>query len=202
MKRMPFERPTEHYDERLIPIDEQICSLLKQRKDISDNNPGFPPLEDISKWAEKFDLYEDLLRSLFGLLENDDHYRPQIEPTDFQKYLTVSKSVEIEQCLYSVTFIRQYANASVVSFNIDWEEDDEDRFEDRFRRLSFWNLWLGEEYDCRMEGGGGTTGHINYNIIVSPPLPDDVSGLAFRFREYQTPFNGKPTGLEVVMHLQ
>ncbi|WP_336750245.1 hypothetical protein [Bacillus altitudinis] len=197
MKRMPFERPTEHYDERLIPIDEHICSLLKQRKDISNNNPGFPPLEDISKWAEKFDLYEDLLRSIFGVLKNDDYFRPQIEPTDFQRYLPVSKSVEKEKCMYSVTFIRQYANASVVSFNVDWEEDND---EDRFHRHS-WNLWLGEEYDCRVTGGGGTEGHINYNFIVSPPLPDDVSGLDFIFREYQTPFNGKPSGLEVVMRL-
>ncbi|MBS4194166.1 hypothetical protein [Lederbergia citri] len=38
MKQIPFERPSEHYDERLYPIDEQICSLLKQRKDISNDN--------------------------------------------------------------------------------------------------------------------------------------------------------------------
>jgi hypothetical protein len=29
MKRMPFERPTEHYDERIIDIDKEICSLIK-----------------------------------------------------------------------------------------------------------------------------------------------------------------------------
>jgi hypothetical protein len=92
MKRMPFEPPTEHYDEQLSPIDEQICSLLKQRKDISNNNPGFPPLENISRWAEKYGLYEDLLRSLFGVLENDEFFRPQVEPTDFQKYIKVLKS--------------------------------------------------------------------------------------------------------------
>ena len=34
MKRMHFDQPTEHYDDRLIPIDEQICSLVKQRKEI------------------------------------------------------------------------------------------------------------------------------------------------------------------------
>lgn len=48
---MPFEPPTGYYDERLITIDEQICSLLKQRKDISDNNPGFPSDDVISNWA-------------------------------------------------------------------------------------------------------------------------------------------------------
>lgn len=86
MKRMPFERPAEHYDERLLSIDEKICSLLKQRKELSDN-PGYPRLEVISDWAEKYGLYEDYLRSLFGLLENDEHFRPQVEPVNFQKYI-------------------------------------------------------------------------------------------------------------------
>lgn len=52
MKRMPSDRPAEHYDERLLSIDEKICSLLKQRKELSDN-PGYPQLEVISNWAEK-----------------------------------------------------------------------------------------------------------------------------------------------------
>jgi hypothetical protein len=29
MKRMPFERPTEHYDEKIFPIDEQICTFTE-----------------------------------------------------------------------------------------------------------------------------------------------------------------------------
>jgi hypothetical protein len=45
---MPFKRPTTHYDQRINEIDEQLCKLIKQRKEISNNNPGFPPLEYIS----------------------------------------------------------------------------------------------------------------------------------------------------------
>lgn len=29
MKRLPYERPTEHYDERIVDIDEQLCSLSR-----------------------------------------------------------------------------------------------------------------------------------------------------------------------------
>lgn len=94
MKRMPFERPTDHYDERIYSIDEKLCELLKQRKTISNNNPGFPPLEDIANWAEKFELYEDLLKSVFGALWNEEQYRPQFEPNGFRMYLPVLKSVE------------------------------------------------------------------------------------------------------------
>ncbi len=48
MNRISFERPTDHYDERLYSIDEDICSLLKQRKELSKGNPVFPPDEAIS----------------------------------------------------------------------------------------------------------------------------------------------------------
>ncbi|MGE6345881.1 hypothetical protein ACQKIY_00295 [Bacillus mycoides] len=50
MQRMPFERPTDHYDEHLSSIDKKICSLLKERKELSNGNPGFPPDEAISSF--------------------------------------------------------------------------------------------------------------------------------------------------------
>ncbi|WP_338128607.1 hypothetical protein [Bacillus infantis] len=125
MKGMPFEPPTDYYNKRLLAIDEQLCSLVKQRMDISNNKPGFPPLEDISNWAEKYNLYKNLLGALFSVLENEDNFRPQVEPTDFKKHIPILKSVENEANLYSVTYIRQFANASVVNFNIDWEPTED-----------------------------------------------------------------------------
>ncbi|MEI8588220.1 MULTISPECIES: hypothetical protein [Bacteria] len=199
VKRMPFERPAEHYDERLLSIDEQICTLLKRRKELSDN-PGYPHLDVISKWAKVNGLYEDYLRSLFGLLENDEHFRPQVEPVNFQKYIPILKSVEKEKAIYSVNFIRQYENASVVNFNIDWEPDEENR-RDRLHRHSFWELEIGEGYDTRITGGSGTDGHLNHNFVVSPSLPEQISGLEFFFKEYKTPFKKKPTDLEIWMRL-
>lgn len=198
MKRMAFERPTEHYDQRLYQVDEQLCSLVKQRKEASNNNPGFPPLEDIAKWAEKYQLYEDQLRSIFDILRNEDDFRPQVEPIHFQKYLPVHKSVENDQCLYSVTFIRQYSNASVVNFNIDWDPDEEEN--SLYHR--FWSLYLGEDYDCRQTGGGGTEGHISYHFIVSPPLPDDISGLDLVFSETKAPFEKDSTSLQIVISIE
>lgn len=59
---------SDYYDQKLLPLDDQLCELLKQRKELSNNNPGVPPIESISNWAEKYGVYEDLLNSLFGLL--------------------------------------------------------------------------------------------------------------------------------------
>lgn len=49
MEVSSFNRPTTHYDEKIYEIDKEICELIKKRKDISNNNPGYPPLKYISK---------------------------------------------------------------------------------------------------------------------------------------------------------
>ena len=199
MKRMPFERPTQHYDERIKIIDEQLCELIKQRKEISENNPGFPPLEYISNWANEFQLYEDLLKSLFGILWNQEQFRPFIEPNGFRMNVPVLKSVERDNRFYSVTFIRQYANASIINFNIDWDTSNESS-SDR-QQHSLFELHIGHQYYCRMTNGGGSTGHLSYNFTVSPPLPDNISGLDLHFKEYEVPLSDKSTKHEIVIHL-
>lgn len=170
MKRVPFELHTDYYDERLLPIDEQICALFKKRKDISEKNPGFPPTG------------------------------PYVEPKGFRKYEPILKSVEKGECMYTLSFVRQYENASVINLIIDWESEN-DSPDDRFHRHTFWELVLGEQYDCRMSGGGGSDGHISYNFIVSPPLPDNLSGMDLVFKEFKTPYKDKTTGVEIVFHV-
>jgi hypothetical protein len=121
MKRMPYVRPTDYYDDRIVDIDEQICGLIKQRKNISNNNPGYPPFGKIESWATNFGLYEDFLKSLFGLLRNEEHFRLRVEPAVFRKQLPILKSVEQDGDMYTVTFVRQYENASVVDLHIDFK---------------------------------------------------------------------------------
>jgi hypothetical protein len=103
---------------RLSKVDEQICSLLKQRRDISNNDPGFPSDNFISNWAIKCDLYEEYLNALFGAMRMYDFFKPRIEPTGFRKHLSVLKSVEKGNRIYSITVIRQYKNASVIQLHI------------------------------------------------------------------------------------
>ena len=114
MKRMPFERPTEHYDERISKIDEQICEMLKLRKQLSHNNPGFPPFEYISEWAETFELYEDFLKVVFGTLRSEEHYKPMVDPSDFRKHIPVLKSVEKGNFFYTLTDCQTKCDSSSV----------------------------------------------------------------------------------------
>lgn len=200
MKRMPFEPPTEHYDKRLENIDEQICKLIKERRDLSENNPGFPTKQLISTWSEKYNFYEDFLNSVFAHFLNEDIYKPFVEPQGFIKNIPILKSFEKDNVFYSVTFVRQFENASVVHFNIDREESDDD-YPSRFREHTFYGLSIEgneDDYDCRNEGGGGSRGHTSYSYIVSPALPEDISKFKLVFKEYKVPFQ-KPTGFEVVL---
>ncbi|MGG3626023.1 hypothetical protein ABES25_21130 [Bacillus gobiensis] len=198
MKQMPFERPTDHYDERILSIDEQICALLKQRKEISNNNPGFPPLEEISRWVEEYGHHEEFLRAIFLTLMDEDEFLPVVEPKDFRKYISVLKSVEQGEYLYTVTYIRQYSNASVVNLNIDWHDNNVDR-ENR-EHHKFFELYINDHFNCSFSGGSGSEGQMTNNYIISPPLPDDISGFDFVFKEKSAPFHRKSTGNEIVIH--
>lgn len=198
MKRMPFERPTEHYDERLINVDEQICALLKHRKDLSDNNPGFPPFVYISKWAASFELYEDFLKAVFGTFMSEEHFKPVVEPSGFRKHIPVLKSVEEGEFFYTVNSIRQYDNASVLTFSIDWDMTTEKPS----KLHNHYELYIGEQIDCRMTTGGSTSGHASYNYVISPPLSDDISGMEFVFREFSKPFKNNETGTTIVFRLE
>jgi hypothetical protein len=114
-------------------------------------------------------------------------------------YVPVLKSIEINNRLFSVTFIRQYVNSSVVNLIIDWDSTN-DPLPNPIPHSHF-ELFLGQQYDCRMIGGGGSEGHFAYNFVVSPPLPDNSSGLDLVFKEYNRPFCAIPTGLEIVIRL-
>lgn len=199
MKRMKFNRPTNYYDEKIKQIDEKICELIKKRKEASDNNPGYPPFEYISCWAEKFDLYDDLLKSIFSSLYNEKSYKPMIEPEGFRSNLPILKSVEVDNSFFSIIYIRQYSNCSIVNLNIDWDNTS-DSAENELKHSHF-ELLINDQYDCRFTSGTGGDGHCNYSFIVSPPLPDNVSGIQLIFKEYDITAANKPTGNDIIIKL-
>lgn len=196
MKRLSFERPTEHYDERIIDIDKEICSLIKKRKEVSDNNPGFPPLEHISKWSEELGLYEGFLMSLFGSMMNEEQYKLMVEPVGFRKHIAILKSFVADERFYTLTSIKQYTNAIVLTLNVDW--DNESEIDSKAHQHRHYELYINDKYDSRMISGGSRSDHASYKYVVSPPLPDDVSDIQFKFKEYSHPLKKIETSDEIV----
>ncbi len=102
--------------------------------------------------------------------------------------------------MYTVTFIRQYSNASVVYLYSDWDSTNEVFNEDKPH--SFFQLSIDNTYDCWSEGGGGgTDGHMSHHFVVSPALPDNPSGLSLQFKEQSMPFMKNQTVLEFEIKL-
>ena len=196
MKFESNEGSTNHYDERLFLIDEKICELLNDRKKIVKSNLGFPPDKVISSLADEYGFQKEYLQSLFSTIEMEDHYEPTIEPVEFQKYLPVLKAYGNQKVLYTVTYIRQYANASVLYLHMDWEEKEDANF-----YPDMLDLFINDTYFCHSEGGGGTTEHASHSYIISPALPDDLTGIELVFKEAGRPFVENPTGFEFTISL-
>ncbi|WP_339320037.1 hypothetical protein [Paenibacillus sp. FSL R10-2734] len=170
----------------------------KQRKERSDNNPGFPSFEDISDWAAKFELYEDFLKAVFGTLFSEEHYKPMVEPTGFRKHIAVLQYIEKDEFFYTLTSIRQYSNASVITLSMDWDITTELYI----NKPNHFELHIEESYDCRMTNGGSSSGHAAYNYVVSRPLPDDISGIKLVFKEFSVPLKNDGTGNGIVFRLE
>jgi hypothetical protein len=180
-KRMRYTRRPTPYDENLLEVDEQICALLKRRKEISNQDSSNPPEETIAQWASTYELYEEYLQAVFGTLGMEKHYKPRVVPAEFRRHIPILKSIELDEKIYTITFIRQYANASVLHLYIDWD-GVKDSAGERDRRSSF-ELYISDQYECRWEGGGGRKGHDSWTYVISPPLPDEIQDMAFVFKE-------------------
>ena len=196
---MTVEPLVEDYDKRIEAIDEQICDLINQRKNLS-SNPGLPTSQHITAWSKKYNFYEDFLNELFNHFLLEDIFKPIEEPKGYRKMIPILKSHIGKDVFYSVTFVRQYENVSLVHLIIDKDATViTPEVLDEFNMLELSIEGSDVKYNCRNTGGSGSGGHSSLEYIVSPSLPDDMSAIEFMFKEYNDPFKRKPTGLEFVI---
>ena len=178
MKRMSFSDHTYYYCESLAVIDKQICALLAQRKELSDDNPGLPGRELISTWCEQYGLNEEKIQRIFASMSSEHSFLPheQVEPTEFLKFVPILKSVELDNILYAVTYMKQYENASVVYIDMELNSAEENV------RLEFagFELFISPNYQCRPGGGSGGGKGMQQSFVVTPPLPDEVTEFEFK----------------------
>ena len=172
---MSYKKPTDYYDDRVSGIDEEICFLIQERKKVSNGHPGYPPLELISNWSSKYGLVERFLQVVFRNVYNEESFLPEIVPEGFRKHITVMQVEDVNDVLFSVTYVRQFQNASVINLNLDWDFSHDDPYDIPFKFFTI-NMSFGSHYKVRQSDGGGNSGHRSYKFIVTPPLPDDFSG--------------------------
>jgi len=178
LRGMSYGSTTDYYCKSLAVIDEQICELLAKRKERSDDNSGLPGLELISTWCEQYGLNIEKTRNIFASMSSEHSFlsHEQVEPTEFQRFVPILKSVKLESILYAVTYMKQYENASVVYIDIELNSAEENV------RLEFsgCELYISPEYQCRHSGASGHAKGMQQSFVVTPPLPDDVTGFGFK----------------------
>lgn len=167
--------PTDYYCQSLSPVDEQLCALIAERKALSQNNPGFPPEEWITSRCEQYGLNKDMMWGIFSSLHHEHHFQPMVEPTGFLKFLSVLKTVEANQVMYTVTHLKQYTNASVVMVEIELVAGDSCG---GIGHASL-RLDISPEYQCRPADGCSQGNGMQYSFVVTPPLPDNLDGTEF-----------------------
>ncbi|KGK82447.1 hypothetical protein DP73_20500 [Desulfosporosinus sp. HMP52] len=178
MKTMPFHPPTDYYCRELAPLDEEICSLFAKRKEQSNENPGFPDLDLISLWSQAFGLKEDWLRMVFAYLQREEHIHVSVEPIGFLKFIPVLRTVTVDKLSHTVTYIKQYSNASIVY--IETEVITSEPFVQIGHAM--FELSIAPEYLCILNGGGGSDKTMQHSFMVTPSLPDDISEMEFHLR--------------------
>ncbi|WP_082406964.1 hypothetical protein [Bacillus sp. JCM 19041] len=77
--QMAFTPPVDYYDESIKELDEKICSLVRERKNRTNDDPGFPTQSLIQAWAKKYRFYDGYLNDLFVTLLNEDMHKPVID---------------------------------------------------------------------------------------------------------------------------
>ncbi|MGM0790774.1 hypothetical protein ABXS71_12010 [Bacillus infantis] len=197
MCRIKQFRYPEHYDQRAVPYDEKILSLLIERKTAADNNPGTPPEDQLEQWAEKYGLYPDFVKAIFGTMRIEEELRPRAEPEDFIKYVPVMRSAERDGKLYSMTAVKQYSNASVITMAVEWDGTAEEHVPGRYDLMGHFRLYIEGGYDCRARGAKGGNGSMSYTFTVVPPLPENLEEISFVFERFEDPFGQEPSGFEL-----
>jgi hypothetical protein len=196
------DKESTYYHADLESIDEKICALIQERKQIGGENPGFPEKVLLQKWSERYGIYEELLHSLFNELQNEADFKPHIEPKGFRKFLSIMQGGEMEDSFVYVTHICQYENASVLSLTIDRSIDNRDENGRESADCKFIELELEiQGYDCRTDSGSGSGGQMIMDYIIFPALPDDFSERDLVFKKMERFPHKRFTGREITIHL-
>ncbi len=134
----------------------------------------------------------------------DGYYNEELQPID-EKICGLLKPRKAlsegnpGQPLKATVTMRQYDNASVVVLSADWEEALNLHHSERTHHEFALKISGDQDYDCRMQTGSGTTGKMSYNYIISPALPDDLSGIEFLVQAYNGHGKENPGGAEFIL---
>ncbi|KTD83361.1 hypothetical protein [Paenibacillus etheri] len=148
--RMPIRGAVNEYNDDVKKIDEQILSLIQERKAITGKKRFSPESELLEEWSTRFEMdTSQIVQYIHSLNEAVPRRNYWEEPGLLLGVLPIVKRTVLEDCEYTLTHAMQYESLSIVT------------------------------YEIQPHGGHGGGAHTQMQFLVSPPLPADLDTVQF-----------------------
>lgn len=197
--RMPI-RAVYEYNAEVKRIDEQILTLIQERKAITGKKRLSPDSELLEEWAARFEMDTSQIVQYLHML-NDAVPRRKYweEPGVLLGVLPIVKRTIFEDCEYTLTHAMQYEALSIVTVEIKYLKETVEHI--RLRAALALEIMSEVAYEIQLHGGHGGGAHTQMQFLISPPLPNDLDTVEFSLIPGSERLLG-PTMTEIILDKQ
>lgn len=160
-----FHAPTDHYDERVKSIDEEIAASIAKRQAVAEGHPGFPRAEYLEAWANQHALPVSILQQTFRVLQRWPVSRERVIPERYLRFIPLMRTKNLGDIRVFIPYVRQYSNCGLILVEVEGAIGGRGGLDIRL---------IIEGYDCQFHGGRGDRFAADHVFLVTPPIPDAI----------------------------
>lgn len=176
--RIPLRGIPNEYNDEVKNIDEQILTLIQQRKTITGSNRFFPEGELLEEWASRFEMdtiqIAQYLHSVNGAVPRRKFSE---EPGLLLGVVPIVKRTIFEDCEYILTHAMQYEEFSIITVEVKYLKETVGSV--HLRTALTLEILSETVYEVQQYGGHGGGAHTQIQFLISPPLPTDLETVEF-----------------------
>ncbi|MEK5252425.1 hypothetical protein [Paenibacillus sp. FSL E2-0201] len=176
--RMPIRGVVNEYNDEVKKIDEQILTLIQERKAITGKKRFSPESELLEEWSTRFEMdTSQIVQYIHSLNEAVPRRKYWEEPGLLLGVLPIVKRIVFEDCEYTLTHAMQYETLSIVTVEIKYLKETVEHI--HLRAALTLEIISEAVYEIQPHGGHGGGAHTQMQFLVSPPLPTDLDTVQF-----------------------
>ncbi|MEK3945423.1 hypothetical protein [Paenibacillus sp. FSL H3-0310] len=176
--RMPIRGFANEYNDEVKKIDEQILSLIHERKAITGKKRLSPDSKLLEEWVTRFEMNTtQIVQHLHLMNETVPRRQYWEEPGLLLGVLPIVKRTVVEECEYILTHAMQYEAFSIVTVEIKYLKEAVGHI--HLRTALTLEVAGENEYEVQPHGGHGGGAHTQMQFLVAPTLPEHLEGVEF-----------------------
>ncbi|WP_339317694.1 hypothetical protein [Paenibacillus sp. FSL R10-2734] len=176
--RIPIRGVVNEYNDEVKKIDEQILSLIQERKAITGKKRFSPESELLEEWAARFEMdTSQIVKYIHSLNEAVPRRKYWEEPGLLLGVLPIVKRTVLEDCEYTLTHAMQYEALSIVTVEIKYLKETVEHV--HLRAALTLEIMSERTYEIQPHGGHGGGANTQMQFLISPPLPTDLADVYF-----------------------